>query len=89
MLRVIVLLEGEPPFQSQISGRMKHVSLKNFPVFSAIHFSFNSDQFDKSPQHDVATTVLHCGDCVLWVMRGVGFAPDIAFSLMPNSSILV
>ncbi|MGH0165412.1 UNVERIFIED_CONTAM: hypothetical protein FKN15_049235 [Acipenser sinensis] len=45
MLRVIVLLEGEPPSQSQISGRLKQVSLKNFPVFSAIHHSFNSDQF--------------------------------------------
>ena len=26
--------------------------------------------------------MLHCGDVVLGVMRGVGFAPDIAFSLM-------
>ena len=25
--------------------------------------------------------MLHCGDGVLGVMRGVGFAPDIAFSL--------
>ncbi len=88
MLRVIVLLEGEPLSQSQISGRLKQVSLKNFPVFSAIHHSFNSDQFPSpcrwktSPQHDAATTMLHCGDGVLGVMRGVGFAPDIAFSLM-------
>ena len=36
MLRVIVLLEGEPPSQSQISGRLKQVSLRNFPVFSTI-----------------------------------------------------
>ena len=26
--------------------------------------------------------MLHCGDDVLRVMRGVGFAPDIVFSLM-------
>jgi hypothetical protein len=26
--------------------------------------------------------MLHCGYGVLGVMRGVGFAPDIAFSLM-------
>ena len=32
-------------YESQISGRLKQVSLKNFPVFSAIHHSFNSDQF--------------------------------------------
>jgi hypothetical protein len=30
MLKVIVLLEGEPPSQSQISGRPKQVSVKNF-----------------------------------------------------------
>ena len=88
MLRVIVLLEGEPPSQSQISGRLKQVSLENFPIFSTIHHSFNSDQFPSpcrwktSPQHDAATTMLHCGDGILRVMRGVGFAPDIAFSLM-------
>ena len=35
-----------------------------------------------SPQHDAATTMLHCGDGVLGMMRDVGFAPDIAFSLM-------
>jgi hypothetical protein len=26
--------------------------------------------------------MLHCGDVVLGVMRGVGFAPEIALSLM-------
>ena len=36
MLRAIVLLEGETPSQSQISGRQKQVSPKNFPIFSAI-----------------------------------------------------
>ena len=88
ILRVIVLLEGEPLSQSQISGRLKQVSLKNFPVFRAVHHSFNSDQFPSpcrlktSPQHDAATTMLHCGDGLLRVMRGVGFAPDIAFPLM-------
>ena len=86
--RVIVLLEGEPPSQSQISGRLKQVCLENFPVFSAMHHSFISVSFHTpcrwktSPQHDAATTMLHCGDSVLWVMGGVGFAPDIAFSLM-------
>jgi hypothetical protein len=34
------------------------------------------------PTHDAATTMLHCGDGVLRVMRGVGFVPDIAFSFM-------
>ena len=88
MLRVIILLEGEPPSQSQISGRLKQVSLKNVPVFSATNHSFNSDQFPSpcrwktSPHHDAATTMLHCWDAVLRVMRDVGFVPDIAFSLV-------
>ena len=34
MLRVIVLLEGEPLSKSQISGRLKQVSIKSVPVFS-------------------------------------------------------
>ena len=69
-------LEGWNRFPSRIS------------LFLAIHHSLNSDQFPSpcqwktSPQHDAATTMLHCGDVVHGVMRGVGFAPDIAFSLM-------
>jgi hypothetical protein len=31
---------------------------------------------------DAAIPMLHCGDEVLGVMRGVGLVPDIAFSLM-------
>ena len=88
MLRVIVLLEGEPPSQSQISGR-----LNRFPsrislylatsIIPSILTSFPIPADGKtSPQHDPATTRLHCGDGGLGVMRGVGFAPDIAFSLM-------
>ena len=71
MLRVIVLLEGEPPSQSQISGRLNQVSLKNFSVFSSIHHSFHS-----------AVSHPHSMMLVLGVMRGVGFAADIAFSMM-------
>ena len=68
MLRVIVLLEGEPLSQSEISRRLKPVSLKNFHVFSAMHHSFNSDQFlspcwwKTSTQHDTTTTMLHRRD---------------------------
>ena len=93
MLRVIVLLEGEPQSQSQISGRLKQVFLKNFPVFSTIQYFLNSDQFPSPchekhpPQHLAATTMLHCGDgFFLRVMRGVGFVPDIAFSLMTKKA---
>ena len=68
---------------------MKQVSLKNFPIFSAIHiipsiltnFPVPADG-KTSPKHDAATTMLHGGDGVLGVMGDVGFAPDIAFSLM-------
>lgn len=99
MLRVIVLLEKWTPVP--VSRRLEKVFLKNFPVFSTIHHSFNSDQFS-SPCwwhchchnsgsltvtvviYDVVTTMLHCGDSGVHcgVIIGVGFAPDIAFSLM-------
>ena len=61
---------------------------QEFPCISAMHNFFNSDQFPSpcwwktSPQHDAVTTMLHCGADLLRVMRGIGFAPDIAFSLM-------
>ena len=89
VLRVNVLLESKPLSQSQISGRLKQVFLKNFPIFSAIHDSFNYDPFPSpwqlkktSPQHDAVTTMFYGGDGVLGVMRGVGFTPDIVFNLM-------
>jgi hypothetical protein len=88
MRRVIVLLEGEPLSESQISGRQKQVSLNNFPVFSAIIIPSILTNYPvpvgrkTSRQHDAATTMLHCGDGVLRMMRGVCFVPDIAFSLM-------
>jgi hypothetical protein len=96
------MLEGEHPSQTQISGRLKHVSLMNFPVFSAIHHSLNSDQFSSNLQMKNIPTAWwwqHHAEgmffigrlletwselCVLGVMRGVGFAPDITFSLMAN-----
>ena len=88
-LRVIVLLEGEPPPQSQVFCRLKQVFFKNCPVFGSIHLALNLDQFPStcwwkaSPQHDAATTVFHCGDNVLRVMCSVGFPPP-----GPKSSIL-
>jgi hypothetical protein len=42
-----------------------------------------------SPKYDVATTMPHCEDGILVVMKGVGFAPDIAFSLMTKSSVFL
>ena len=69
MLSAIVLLEGDPPSQSQISGRLKPVSLKNFPVFNAILSILTSFP-------------VPADDDVLRVMRGVRFAPDIVFFLM-------
>jgi hypothetical protein len=39
-----------------------------------------SQYFVEPPFAAIATTMLHCGDGILGVMRGVGFAPDIAFT---------
>lgn len=35
-----------------------------------------------SPRHDVATTMLHCENSVLGVMRSVMFSPHKVFSMM-------
>ena len=73
-LRVIVLMEGEALSQSQISGRLKQASLKNFLPSILTSFPVPADE-EHPPQHDAAITLLHCGDGVLGVMKGVGFAP--------------
>ena len=69
----------EPPCQSQTSGRLKQVSLKIFPVFSAINHSFNSNPNENIPtawccQHHASLW----GWCSWWWWKGL----DIAFSLM-------
>ena len=64
MLRGIVLLEGQPPSQSEISGRLK----QNFPLFSTIHHSFNSDQLPSPCRWKNIPTAWCCG----WCSRGDG-----------------
>jgi len=67
MFRVIVLLEGEPVSQSQISRWLK----KLFPVFSTIHHSLNSGLW--------LETQSLLMDADFGLMRGVGFAPAPVF----------
>ena len=75
-----------PSLKSLENWNMFHLRISLY--LSPSHHSFNSDQFPSPcqwktfPQHNAATTMLHCGDGILGVMRGVGFVPDIAFSLM-------
>ncbi|XP_073698781.1 chromosome transmission fidelity protein 18 homolog [Garra rufa] len=42
--RVVVLLEGEPPPQSQVFCRLQEVFFQDCPVFGSIHLPINSDQ---------------------------------------------
>ncbi|MEQ2316711.1 hypothetical protein AMECASPLE_035381 [Ameca splendens] len=56
MLRVIVLLEDEPPSRSQITGRLTWVLPKSILVFSTIHLHHDLDQF---PSHCAAEKHQH------------------------------
>lgn len=82
-------LKGKHPSQSQITGKLNQVLLRNIPVFSTIHLSIDSDQFPSpccwktSSQHDAATAMWQFfGDGVLVVIRHVEFVSEIAFSLV-------
>ena len=83
MLRVIVLLEGEPPSQSQTETGLPqefpciylHPSfLKFWPVSQSLPL--------KNIHSMILPTQCFTVDDVLGVMKGVGFAAVIAFSLM-------
>ena len=86
MLRVLVLLEGEHLPQSQISGRLQQVSLKNNlclapSIIPSILTSFPVPADEKHP-HTMMLPLPCFTDVVLGVVRGVRFVPDIVFFLL-------
>lgn len=64
--RVVVLLEGGPPSQTQMSGRL----------FSSDQFP-SCHQWKTSPHYDADTSMLHCKDSVLSMMRGGRLASNV------------
>ncbi len=83
VLRVIVLLEGKPSAQSEVLSTLEKVFIQDIPVLGRIHLSLDCNQsscpcsWKTPPQHDAATTMLHCWDCIGQVMSSAWFSPHI------------
>ncbi len=83
VLRVIVLLEGKPSAQSEVLSTLEKVFVQDIPVLGRIHLSLDCNQsscpcsWKTPPQHDAATTMFHCWDCIGQVMSSVWFSPHI------------
>ncbi len=83
VLRVIILLEGKPSAQSEVLSTLEKVFVQDIPVLGRIHLSldcnqsFLSLQLKNTPQHDAATTMLHCWDCIGQVMSSAWFSSHI------------
>lgn len=76
VLRVVVLMEGEPSPQSNILNALDAVFIKDLSVLCAVHLCLDPDWslspycWKTSPQHDAANTMLHCTD-------GAKFPPEV------------
>ena len=83
VLRVFVLLEGEPLAQSEVLSAIDQVFRKKLLFFALFSFPSTLTSLPllavgkSSPQHDAATTMLHCWDGTGQVMSGVCFCPDM------------
>jgi len=83
VLRVIALLEGEPSAQSEVQSTLEKVFAQDIPVLGHIHLSLDCNQSScpcsrkTPPQHDAATTMLHCWGCIGQVMSSAWFSPHI------------
>ncbi len=83
VLRVIVLLEGKPSVQSEVLSTLEKVFVQDIPVLGRIHLSLDCNQsscpcsWKIPPQHDAATTILHCWDCIGQVMSSAWFSSHI------------
>ncbi len=83
VLRIIVLLEGKPSAQSEVLSTLEKVFVQDIPVLGRIHLSLDCNQsscpcsWKTPPQHDAATIMLHCWDCIGQVMSSAWFSPHI------------
>ncbi len=87
VLGVIVLLEGKPSAQSEVLSTLEKVFVQDIPVLGRIHLSLDCNQsscpcsWKTPPQHDAATTMLHCWDCIGQVMSSAWFSPHIPLGI--------
>ena len=80
VLRVVVLLDGEHSPQSEVLSALEQVFIKDLSVLCYVHLSLDPDESPSpcskktSPQHDAATTMLHC-------MDGARFPTDVTLGI--------
>ncbi len=85
-------MEGKPSAQSEVLSTLEKVFVQDIPV---LHLSLDCNQsscpcsWKTPPQHDAATTMLHCWDCIGQVMSSAWFSPHIPLRIKAKSSILV
>ncbi len=76
-------MEGKPSAQSEVLSTMEKVFVQDIPVLGRIHLSLDCNQsscpcsWKTPPQHDAASTMLHCWDCIGQVMSSAWFSPHI------------
>ncbi len=69
--------------QSEVLSTLEKVFVQDIPVLGRIHLSLDCNQsscpcsWKTPPQHDAATTMLHCWDCIGQVMSSAWFSPHI------------
>ncbi len=76
-------LSCKPSAQSEVLSTLEKVFIQDIPVLGHIYLSLDCNQsscpcsWKTPPQHDAATTMLHCWDCIGQVMSSAWFSPDI------------
>ncbi len=69
--------------RSEVLSTLEKVFVQDIPVLGRIHLSLDCNQspcpcsWKTPPQHDAATTMLHCWDCIGQVMSSAWFSPHI------------
>ncbi len=85
VLRVIVLLEGKPsvhlPEHSGEGFRPGYPCTWPHSSFPRLQPVVLSLQLKNMTQHDAATTMLHCWDCIGQVMSSAWFSPHITLRI--------
>ena len=71
MLRVVVLLEGEPSSQSEVLSTLEQVYIKDLLILTSLP---DPAAEKTSPEDDAATTMIHHRD-------GARFHPDVTHGI--------
>ncbi len=80
---ILAVCLGSLSCQSEVLSTLEKVFVQDIPVLGRNHLSLDCNQsscpcsWKKNPQHDAATTMLHCWDCIGQVMSSAWFSPHI------------